>query len=133
MGMNGSQQSHSTNANTHDRQSHNEEGLKSPESDNDGTPEPFVIQRKPFCLETETGERGAKPESNKILDNEQQLLHLKKDKCLEIFRNCTEVREAIVSQDLNPDGLEMNQLFQMLYSNRHFLNSKYQLFFRVIF
>ena len=125
MGMNGSQQSQSTNTNTqHDRQSHNEGPLVGPDSDNDATTEPVVIQRQAFCLENETGQRGAQPESNKILETEQQLLHLKQDKCLEIFRNCTEIREAIVSNEQNPEGLEMNQLFQMLFQNRHFLNSK---------
>lgn len=49
-------------------------------------------------------------------------MHLKQDKCLEIFRNCTEIREAIVSNEQNPEGLEMNQIFQMLFQNRHFLN-----------
>lgn len=55
MGVNASQQSHSTNTNTHDRQSHNDEGLREGDSDNDATTEPALIRRNTFNLETETG------------------------------------------------------------------------------
>lgn len=44
---------------------------------------------------------------------------------MEIFRNNTEIREIIVSKDQNPDGLEMTQIFEMLYQNKHFLNRKF--------
>ena len=73
------------------------------------------MRKHTFNLETETGQRGAKPESNKILDSEQELLHLKKDKTLEIFRNCTEVRELVMSQEHNPKNLKSNEIFDMLY------------------
>ena len=31
-----------------------------------------------------------------------------------------------MSQELNPQGLEMNELFEMLFQNKHFLNCKYK-------
>jgi hypothetical protein len=34
---------------------------------------------------------------------------------MEIFRNNTDIREIIVSKDQNPCGLEMIQIFEMLY------------------
>ena len=43
----------------------------------------------------ETGERGAQPESNKILDHEVEQIESKKNKCLEVIRNSTEIRELI--------------------------------------
>lgn len=55
-----------------------------------------------FDLATETGERGAKPESNQIRDTEMTAIGSKKDKCMEIFRNSTEIREALTSSEYNP-------------------------------
>lgn len=46
---------------------------------------------------------------------------------MEIFRNNTDIREIIVSKDQNPYGLEMTQIFEMLYQNKHFLNRKYNI------
>ena len=52
--------------------------------------------KKPdFVLEMETGERGANPESNKILDLEVEQIESKKNKCLEVLRNSTDIREMI--------------------------------------
>ena len=68
------------------------------DSDNeDGGQEQQPIDRPAFNLATETGERGAKPESNQIRDAEMTAIAQKKDKCMEIFRNNTEIREMIVS------------------------------------
>lgn len=120
MNVNASQNSNSTNANTHERQSHDE--FRGPDSDNEGATEPVLIRKRTFSLETETGQRGAQPESNQILDKEQTLIAQRKDKCLEVFRNCTEIRDAIVSPELNPQGLDLNQIVELLYSSRQFVN-----------
>jgi hypothetical protein len=45
---------------------------------------------------------------------------------MEIFRNNTEIREMIVSNVQNPQGYDLNQLIDMLFESRHFLNRKYQ-------
>lgn len=130
-GLNGS--SKSTTAHTNDnreilRQSTGLQGeIRDPDSDDDiqepDSAQPH-FQRPEFVLEQETGQRGAKPESNKNLEVEQTALTQKKDKCMEIFKNSSEVRELITSDELNPDRLSTGQLFDMLFSNRHFLDRK---------
>jgi hypothetical protein len=37
------------------------------------------------------------------LETEKTLIVLKKEKCLEIFRNMTEIRDIIVSKESNPE------------------------------
>lgn len=60
-----------------------------------------------FNLSNETGERGADPDSNQILDKESLLINQKKDKCKEIFRNNSDIREIITSNTQNPDGFDL--------------------------
>lgn len=87
----GSQGSNTTSANTneiHDLQNNVE---------SDGEPDINPAEPTQFVLEKETGKRGAEPESNKILDTEQTLLGHKKDKCIEVIRQSTEIHELIVS------------------------------------
>ena len=55
-----------------------------------------------FNIQNETGERGAQPDSNKILENEQTLIRQKKEKCIEIFRNNSEIRDILTSSTENP-------------------------------
>ena len=94
------------------------------DSDNEDGGPPYKAARPAFNLATETGERGAKPECNSIRDAEMTAIAQKKDKCMEIFRNNTEIRELIVSNNHNPQGYDLNQLIDMLFESRHFLNRK---------
>ena len=82
------------------------------------------IPRRTFNIETETGARGAKEESNELLNTEETAIKQKKEKCIEIFRNCTEIREIIVSSTHNPQHLEIGSIMDMLYKDQHFLNCK---------
>lgn len=97
--------SKSTNANTADQvPPENEE-------DSESATEQDVenhFPNQPFCLETETGERGAKPESNLILDTEVKLIDEKREKVQQLLRNTTEIREMVTSRELNPDGLDLH-------------------------
>ena len=65
------------------------------------------IGEQGFNLANETGERGAQEDSNQILDKEQLLVTQKKDKCKEIFRNNSDIREIITSNIQNPDGFDL--------------------------
>ena len=65
------------------------------------------IGEQGFNLANETGERGAQEDSNQILDKEQLLITQKKDKCKEIFRNNSDIREIITSNIQNPDGFDL--------------------------
>ena len=58
--------------------------------------------RAAFNIENETGARGAKPESNQILETEESLIQARKEKCLEVFRNNTDIRDLITDTQLNP-------------------------------
>ena len=60
-----------------------------------------------FNIQNETGERGAQPESNRILDNEETLIRQKKEKCIEIFRNNSEIRDILTSSTENPDNYDL--------------------------
>ncbi len=49
-------------------------------------------------MANETGERGAKKESNELLNVEQHLIGSKKDKCLETFKSCNEIRALMTNR-----------------------------------
>ena len=95
------------------------------QADSDTEVLPPAAPRTVFNIQNETGKRGAKPESNKIRDTEMNYIHQKKEKCLELFRNNGDIRDLIVSRETNPQGLELNQIVDMLYSSSHFLNRKF--------
>ena len=73
--------------------------------------------------------RGVNPESNINLQNDQILFESKKDKCIELMRNSTAVHETLqkYKQDENLSrnfNLDLNFLIQVMFSDKHFLNSK---------
>ena len=123
MNITGSQNSKSTTAHTNEGRVSREDVFMG-DSDNEDGGSPYKAARPAFNLATETGERGAKPECNSIRDAEMTAIAQKKDKCMEIFRNNTEIRELIVSNNHNPQGYDLNQLIDMLFESRHFLNRK---------
>ena len=45
---------------------------------------------------------GYKPKSNQIYQNEQLLIESKRDKCVEIFKQCTEVFEILEAAKKDP-------------------------------
>ena len=112
---NASQNSKATTANTNEGRRSDEE-LVDPGSDDDDIDVNAVFPQKQFVLSEETGEKGAKPESNQILDTETTLIRSKKDKLIEVFRNSTEIRELITSSQ-NEQRLELGKIIDMLFSN----------------
>jgi len=86
------------------------------------------LKRRSFCLERETGQRGAKPESNQIHETEDKLIQQKKEKIIQIFKNNTDIREMIVSRDTNPRGLDLSSIIDTLFEDQHFKNCKYLIF-----
>ena len=92
MRLDGSQNSKTSTAHTNGQ---SQEELQDPDSDG-----PKIEQE--FILSNETGVRGAQPNSNKILDTESTLIEQKKEKCIEVFRNNHEIRDMIVSPQINP-------------------------------
>ena len=109
MPMGGSQNSKSTTAHTNEREglSHYDDSQNKEDSDKEGN-SGEVRRVAHFNIEEETGERGAQPESNQIRDNEVRLIGQKKEKCLEIFRNNSEIREMTLSQDINPEQYDLS-------------------------
>lgn len=95
--------------------------------DNAALHESGFFQKVEFNLDTETGEKGAEPESNKNLDAELEAIESKKNKCLEVMRNSTEVRELIQDKELNWQDISLNRMVDMLYADRFFLTRKYHL------
>ena len=65
------------------------------------------IASTPLDIANETGQRGAKPESNEILENETSLVGSKKEKMIEVFRNCTEIREMLTSRRENSQNIDL--------------------------
>lgn len=49
------------------------------------------IRRQSFDIRRETGQRGAKPESNQIREKEISLIGSKKDKLYEIFKGSSDI------------------------------------------
>ena len=72
------------------------------------------------------GLRGINPDSNQILESEMQVLEQKKDKCVEIFKNSSLIHDTIskMKKDelLGPLNLDLNQLMQIMFQDKHFLN-----------
>ena len=128
MNINQSQNSKSTSASNNDRiNSHDAEQFNIPmDSENEELPMMKVNQvgEQGFNIQNETGERGAEPDSNKILENEETIIKQKKEKCIEIFRNNSEIRDILTNRDENPDNYDLGQIIDMLYENQHFLNCK---------
>jgi len=128
----GSQNSKSTTAHTNDRQGFSNDGdFQNPtdsELEKDGQVAdshnnfPSAFRQREFRLEEETGQRGAQPESNQIKESENKLIQQKRDKCNEIFRNNSDIRDMITSPDLNPQGLELSDVVNILFQDNHFVN-----------
>lgn len=73
--------------------------------------------------------RGVNPESNINLQNDQIMLESKKDKCVELMRNSTAVHDILQKYKLDENlsknfNLDLNFLIQVMFSDKHFLNSK---------
>ena len=129
MNVNQSQNSKSTSASNNDRiNSHDAEQFNNAiDSENEEIQTIMKVNQvgeAGFNIQNETGERGAQPDSNKILENEETLIRQKKEKCIEIFRNNHEIREILTSQTENPQNYDLGQIIDMLYENQHFLNCK---------
>jgi hypothetical protein len=43
------------------------------------------------------------------------LIGHKKEKCLEIFRNSSEIREMIINREINTSGVDLSKIIEMLY------------------
>ena len=112
--------SNSTSANTNGDRINSGELHDS--DDEEGSEDPIHSPAAPFHLENETGRRGAKPESNQILDSELTLLNQKKDKMVEIMKGSSEIHALLTSADKNPSGIDLQQIVNMLFTNKHFLN-----------
>ena len=52
------------------------------------------------------------------------LIGHKKEKCLEIFRNSSEIREMIINREINTNALDLTKIIEMLYQQKNFLNCK---------
>lgn len=83
---------------------------------------------------------GYKPNSNQIYQNEQLLIESKRDKCVEIFKQCTEVFEILEAAKKDPiilqatnggHGLDPSSMCESLMKDRHFNNSKLMLSFKI--
>ena len=79
---------------------------------------------------------GYKPNSNSIYQIEQQLIEQKREKVIEIFKQCTEVFEILdaAKKDSNiiqatngGKGLDPQSMCDVLMSDRHFNNRKYKI------
>lgn len=92
-----SQNSKSTTANTNE----NVPPMEEFQNSDDEQPEHLypAAPRTNFNIQNETGQRGAKPESNQNRDNELTMIKQKKEKCLELFRNNGDIREMIISRE----------------------------------
>ena len=72
---------------------------------------------------------GHKPDSNQIYDAEQALIEQKREKCIEIFKQSTEVFEVLEAAKKDPlvmqatnggQGLDATSMCEKLMSDRHF-------------
>ena len=79
---------------------------------------------------------GHKPNSNLILMAEQQLIEQKRDKCIEIFKQCSEVFDILEAAKKDPvlqqatnggQGLDPTSMCDVLLRDKHFNNSKWPL------
>lgn len=95
--VNGGQSSATTAGTNEGRLDHNSSQIELQESDDEVETPKEEPPKEAFDITKETGQRGAKPESNQILTEEVNLVGSKKEKMIEVFRNCTEIREMIVS------------------------------------
>jgi len=68
-------------------------------------------------IDNETGQRGAKPDSNMIKDTENILIGGKKDKCLEIIKASSEIYNIVNSSSTNPLGLDLSEIVDILFQN----------------
>jgi len=73
---------------------------------------------------------GYKPNSNQIYHNEQTLIESKRDKVIDIFKQCTEVfeileaakKDPLVIQATGGQGLDPSSMVQQLMQDKHFNN-----------
>lgn len=75
--------------------------------------------------------RGVKPESNINLQNDQAVLDMKREKCIEIFKSCPQITEAITKARSDPNissayrhTLDPNSMLQVMFADKHFVNCK---------
>ena len=111
--------SQSTTANTYENQLTDH---PSPESELGEAEQAAINACPPFLIENETGQKGAKPESNIILDLEVNLVDQKRDKLYEVFKSSSEVHSLVTSSTYNPRNLELHEIVDMLFDNQHFRN-----------
>ena len=97
--------SKSTSANTNGDRIHSGELQAS--DDEESEQDQIHSPAAPFHIENETGQRGAKPESNQILDTELTLLNQKKDKMVEIMKGSSEIHGLLTSPDKNQSGIDL--------------------------
>jgi hypothetical protein len=75
--------------------------------------------------------RGVSPDSNINLQTDQVLLDSKKDKCVDIMKNSTVIHDMLNKyrhdEAMQSYNLDLGYLTQMLFSDRHFTNSKYRI------
>lgn len=81
-------------------------------------------------MNPEIVQTGNLPGSNQILENEATLIESKKDKCLELFRQNTEVHDILESAKQDRclmaavGAIDLNSMMVLLFDDRHFLNCK---------
>ena len=51
-----------------------------------------------------------------------QQIQSKQEKCFEIMRDCPEIHDLLKDEELNHSGLELEQVFDQLYKDKHFCN-----------
>jgi hypothetical protein len=91
------------------------------------------IFSRPF-MDPNFSKYGYKPNSNSIYQIEQQLIELKREKVVEIFKQCTEVFEildaakkdsSILQATNGGKGLDPQSMCDTLMKDRHFNNCKF--------
>jgi hypothetical protein len=99
--------------------------------------DPFELQEimsRPY-MDPNHGKLGFKPNSNTIYTNEQTLIESKREKVVDIFKQCTEVFEILDAAKKDPlmiqatggKGLDPSTMCTELMQDKHFNNSKYHL------
>lgn len=78
---------------------------------------------------------GNRPESNKILSDELLLIDTKREKCIELIKQSSDIHEIIEKTKVDPDilsinggqGIDLGQIIQILFQDQHFNNGKLNL------
>lgn len=79
------------------------------------------------------GVLGNRPDSNKLLTDEMLLIDTKREKCIDLIRQSTEIHEILEKTRTDPDilkinddrGVDLGQIVGMLFNDQHFNNSKF--------